>query len=253
MTINESLRFEDLLGVVLPKITVDEFEPKTGEKEDVAVIGFFVTEQSAGDDLANFILKSKFDLRDVEVTPNPDENDHYLVFVEVDRKPGVITKLKELAKDINNVSGDLQWSVKTLLTDQEIPLGDESLINYIKEEPGQYVTKQDFDSEIKNKADESLIEFFKRHSNVTDISIEENVLSLKDYKYTSKFDIVKFGLGKSTLEESGLSELALDDNYDKHIAKILNSMKGSLSVVPINKHFVLHNPVTEQVLVLKPR
>ena len=31
-----SLREEDPKGVVLPKISVDEFEPKTGEKEDIS-------------------------------------------------------------------------------------------------------------------------------------------------------------------------------------------------------------------------
>ena len=67
-TINENLNHQDLKDVLLPNISFDEFEPKTGEKENVAVIGFYVTEQSAGEDLAKFINKSHFELRDVEVT-----------------------------------------------------------------------------------------------------------------------------------------------------------------------------------------
>ena len=42
-----SLREEDPKGVVLPKDTpVDEFEPKTGEKEDIIAIGLYVKEES---------------------------------------------------------------------------------------------------------------------------------------------------------------------------------------------------------------
>ena len=62
--INENLKHGDLKGVVVERISVDEFEPKTGEKEDIAVIGFYVTEQAAGDDLARFIAKSVH-IRDV--------------------------------------------------------------------------------------------------------------------------------------------------------------------------------------------
>ena len=67
--ITENLKHEDLKGVVLNKISIDEFEPKTGEKENVAVFGFYVEEKAVGDDLANFLEKSTFDFRDVEVTP----------------------------------------------------------------------------------------------------------------------------------------------------------------------------------------
>ena len=70
--INEALKHGDLAGVVTNKVSVDEFEPKTGEKEEIAVIGFYVTEQAAGDDLAKFISKSVHEHRDVEVTPNPN-------------------------------------------------------------------------------------------------------------------------------------------------------------------------------------
>ena len=118
--INESLKHGDLAGVVVEKISVDEFEPKTGEKEDIAVIGFYVTEQAAGDDLARFISKSVHEHRDVEVTPNPNEDNFYMVFVEVDRKEGMLEGIRQLAKDIQNVSLDLDWKVKPLLSDSLI-------------------------------------------------------------------------------------------------------------------------------------
>ena len=44
-----ALKENDLAGVLLPKLSIDEFEPKTGEKEDISVLGFYVKEESAGE------------------------------------------------------------------------------------------------------------------------------------------------------------------------------------------------------------
>jgi hypothetical protein len=100
-----SLEHYDLKEVVKDEISIDEFEPKTGEKENVAVFGFYVTEKAVGDDLANFLDKSSFDFRDVEVTPNPNPDNLYMVFVEVDRQPGIVDMIKEVAKDVVNIAG----------------------------------------------------------------------------------------------------------------------------------------------------
>ena len=117
--INENIRHGDLEEVVDSLISVDEFEPKTGKKEDVSVIGFHVTEEKVGADLKNFLQKSHFDFRDVEVTPNPNEDNMYMVFVEVDRKEGLLSELREYVLDLENVSGKINWKVKPLLSDDK--------------------------------------------------------------------------------------------------------------------------------------
>ena len=147
--INEALRHNDLEGVVVERISVDEFEPKTGEKEDIAVIGFYVTEQEAGNDLAKFIAKSIFEHRDVEVTPNPNEENLYMVFVEVDRNEGLVEGLRNLVEDIVNVTGKLEWKVKPLLSDSEIAIDDPVLETIIKQSPETYQTKEEYEEQIE--------------------------------------------------------------------------------------------------------
>ena len=147
--INENLKHGDLKGVVVERISVDEFEPKTGEKEDIAVIGFYVTEQAAGEDLARFIAKSVYESRDVEVTPNPNEDNLYMVFVEVDRKEGLVEGLRDLVKDITNVSKDLDWKVKPLLSDNELDLADPMLETIIRQSPESYQTKEAYQEQLE--------------------------------------------------------------------------------------------------------
>lgn len=249
--INENLNHQDLKDVLLPKISFDEFEPKTGEKENVAVVGFYVTEQKAGDDLAKFLSKSHFDIRDVEVTPNPNQDNYHMVFIEMDRQQGLLRSIKEVVSDLYNLIGDAAWSVKPLLSEEELDLTSDKLQSYIIENPEDYVTKEEFEEGKTRDFEESVINFFEE-SNALQVTFQGNKLNLKDYRYDTTLEFVNIGEGKLPLEESGLSELALDTDFDTHLMSRLNSMKGNLSIVPINKHIVFHNPETDRVLVAKP-
>ena len=250
--INEALKHGDLSGVVRNRISVDEFEPKTGEKENIAVVGFYVTEQEAGNDLAKFIAKSVYEHRDVEVTPNPNEENLYMVFVEVDRQEGMVESLRNLVKDIVNVSGKLDWEVKPLLSDDVIPLEDPVLETIIKQSPETYQTKEQQDEQIEKDKITEIEDFIINNTNVKNAVLENNTLTIKDYKYNVQLEFIQFGEGKVTLEEAGISEAAIDYDWDKTLVNTLESMRGDLSIIPINKHIVFHNPATDQVLVAKP-
>lgn len=250
--INENLKHGDLAGVVIEKISVDEFEPKTGEKEDIAVIGFYVTEQAAGEDLAKFISKSVHEHRDVEVTPNPNEDNFYMVFVEVDRKEGMLEGIRELAKDIQNVSLDLNWKVKPLLSDSELALDDPMLEQIIKQSPETYQTKEQQEEQVLKDSITAVENFIINNSIVGDAVLEDNILTLKYMRNNVQLEFVQFGEGKVTLEEAGISEAAIDYDWDKTLVSTLESMRGDLNIIPINKHIVFHSPATDQVLVAKP-
>jgi len=247
-----SLREEDLKGVVLPKISVDEFEPKTGEKEDISVIGLYVKEESAGEDLANFINKGSMPYRDVEVSPNPTEDNEYMVFVEMDRDDALLNNLFELVDDISHLSGKLQWKVKPLLSEDPVSLDMEVLTGLVAQDPSQYKTKEEYEEQLEQDRVSKITNFIVDNTNVKNAVLENNILTLKDYKYNIKLEFINLGEGKLTLEENGLSELAIDTEFDHSLMKRLNSMRGSLSVVPINKHIVFHNPANDQVLIARP-
>lgn len=249
-----ALKENDLAGVLLPKLSIDEFEPKTGEKENISVLGFYVTEESAGEDLANFINKSTFNYRDVEVSPNPTEDNEFMVFVEFDRNETLIPTILELVNDIGHVSGKLEWKAKPLLSEDPINLEASMLETWVATSSEDYMTKEDYDSKQQQEEQDRVdsIQNFLTDNTNADVVLKDNILKLKDYKYSVNLEFINYGEGKLTLEESGLSELAIDSDFDFSLMKQLNSMKGNLSIVPINKHIVFHNPATDQVLIAKP-
>lgn len=116
-----SLRSGDLVDTVLRKVSVDEFTPKTGTPEEVAVVGFYVTENSVGQDLYRFINNGVVEFRDVEVSPNPDLDNYYMVFVEMDRNEQLVDNIGKLLTDVENVTEDMVWEVKSYLMDDYQP------------------------------------------------------------------------------------------------------------------------------------
>ena len=96
--INENIRHGDLDEVVKSLVSIDEYEPKTGKKEDISVIGFYVTEEKVGKDLENFLQKSHFNFRDVEVTPNPNEDNMYcLLYTSPSPRDGLLSRMPSSA------------------------------------------------------------------------------------------------------------------------------------------------------------
>ena len=156
-----TLREGDLQNTVLKKISIDEFEPKTGKSENVMVVGFHVNDQHPGKDLYKYLNNSIAEIRDVEVSPNPNEEGYYMVFLEVDRKDGVLDAVKNIVKEVENLAGKLKWSVSTPLSEELIELTDESLNTYIQQQTGVFLSKNDFDQqqlEAKQVEEENKLE-----------------------------------------------------------------------------------------------
>ena len=145
------LKHQDLRDTVLSRISIDEYEPKTGDSSDVVVVGFRVIDQLPGKDLYSFINSSTIDVRDVETSPNPDLENNYWVFVELDREPGCLDKIRELVKDIEQVSGPLKWQAKTHLTDDHHALGGADIEQFVIQEPDNYMNRADYEASLQEQ------------------------------------------------------------------------------------------------------
>ena len=108
--IKEGVEHGDLQSLVSSDVSVAEFEPKTGTDDDVVVIGFFCKDEASAEDIATFIEKSTVKILDTEVSPNPDENGFYLVFVEVENE-NLMQTVFELLDDVSRLTEIEEWSI----------------------------------------------------------------------------------------------------------------------------------------------
>ena len=245
------LREGDLKDTVLSKISIDEFEPKTGESKDVIVIGYQVTESGVGTDLYNFINSGITEYRDVEVSPNPNPEGYYMVFVEIDRNQQAMENILNLTSDITNIAGELDWKGKTHLMDDYAPLASEQFSQHLIEDPENYKTRDEYEEAQMTAATEQknagIMEFLQA-STLDNVEIAENIITMTKGTNNAQLEIVGFG-DKEIMSDLGISESALKP-LDA-IMRTFNSMLGEMRAIKIDENIVIFHPQQHTVLVTK--
>lgn len=102
--LNESLFPGDLRDLVSTTVSLDEFESKVDE--DAVVLAFSCTEEEPAKDLNNFIEFGPNEVLDTEVSPAPDEDGNYLVFVEIQIKDN-----KDLAQKVYDILDSVKYLI----------------------------------------------------------------------------------------------------------------------------------------------
>ena len=257
-----ALRQHDLKNTMLKKISLDEFEPKTGDTKDVMVVGFHIHEQQAGKDLYKFLNHSIHEIRDVEVSPNPNPENYFMVFVEMDRNESSLDNIKSLVKEIENVSGNLDWNISTLLSEELIDLESDELNKFVQLNPETYLSPDDFKAQMAQEAREQeeqkleaeaqdnsnkILEFL-RGSSLLEAGINDNNLHMRGSKDIATLEIVNFGPAKEVMSELCISESAVKE-LDYSLRKF-NSMLGEMKAIPISEYIVVFGN-NDDILVTK--
>lgn len=241
-----SLKYEDLRGTVLPTVSIDEFEPKAGDNLEVIVVAFYLTDQEPAEDLNTFIQRGFVDTLDVEVSPNTDQDGNYLVFVEFNRDDTFPNKFQALLKDVTNVTGPLDWKVKTYFTDGvEYDYNDPELYNYVIINPEDYVSKEDFEVE---ELEENVKQFFG-DSCVSNLTVQGSAITLSAGHNKIVAEAVDAGSYDTVIGRNFLSESAFGVGRVPHEARVLQSMLGNCQVLPLGDYLCVNRD--DQVVLLK--
>jgi len=106
---------------------VDEFEPKSGQPDNIVVIGFYAEDQEPANDLASFIERGSHNILDTAVSPAPDEEGRYLIFVEMNRDENMFETTKKILKDLEKLVAIDEWEIKFYGSDNTIKIKKESI------------------------------------------------------------------------------------------------------------------------------
>ena len=107
--IEEGLRVGDLENLVSPKVSIDEFEAKSGSDKEVLVVAFYVKDDEPAMDLATFVERGSHKIIDTEVSPAPDDDGHYLVFVEINKDENTMQTVLDILKDMKQLVDIKTW------------------------------------------------------------------------------------------------------------------------------------------------
>lgn len=242
-----SLKHGDLKNVVLPMISVDEFEPKSGKPEDVIVVAFYLLDRDPAEDLNTFIQRGHIDTLDVDVSPSTDEEGRYLVFVELGRNETFVQKFKSLIRDIENVTGKLDWRVTTYYTKgQSYHINDDILYAYIVTDPVKYISKDEF---TMNEIKEGALDFFS-NTFASNLTINGANAIVSGLRHKISMNIVDVGDYDTVIGRNFLKESAFDLGRLPYEASVLEHILGNCKVTPLGGYLCLSNS-DEHIMLIK--
>lgn len=126
--LTEGMRENDLVDLVLPLLSVDEYQSKIDEEEAI-VIGFYVHDEDAARDLNRFLQKSATPLLATEVSPAPDQFGYYMVFVELMNNERLAENIESILQEMNPLV-DLEnedWQMRIRGNDDLLPFSEAGL------------------------------------------------------------------------------------------------------------------------------
>ena len=73
------------------------------------VVAFYVKDDEPAMDLATFIERGSHKIIDTEVSPAPDDDGHYLVFVEINKDENTMQTVLDILKDMKQLVDIKTW------------------------------------------------------------------------------------------------------------------------------------------------
>ena len=226
--LQEGLRAGDLADLVLPLISVDEFESKVDPKECI-VFGFYVHDKDAAKDLNRFLQKSATPLMDTDLSPAPDQHGYFIVFIELmdnstlaENMVSILAELKELV-DID----DDGWQMRVRGTKELLAFSEKNLKEAI--------------ADAKKAIKHEEVKEWLKSSILTNVLFEGDLIILEYFKERYVHEMLNFGDTPTILMEQNLMETPILFNI-KTVAK-MNRLKAALGenweVLALGKKHIL--------------
>jgi len=149
--LNEGLEYHDLVGQMLPTVTVDEYAAHMGEDSEIVTLAFTVKSEAAGNDLADWFERGYDFVLDAQVSEGEVKPGQFLVFVEMNRRSSVPKRIIELLDDLETLTAIpvKDWTV--VVDDEEYSPEEDVLKQVITISPHEYRETEEVDEEEINE------------------------------------------------------------------------------------------------------
>lgn len=146
--LNEGLDYLDMKNQVGNTMTVDEYSAKMGKDKDIVTLTFTTNSKLAAEDLVTWFERGYDFVLDASVSDGELEPGKWLVFVEMDRRSKVPTRIITLLTDLETLTGQklTNWIVEiegdSYHADEKI-LREKIVLN-----PNEYKMEKELEEEL---------------------------------------------------------------------------------------------------------
>lgn len=187
--LDEGLRGGELNDLVMPLLSIDEYESKISDNKEVIVIGFYVDHEDPAKELSRFVDKSIEDILDTDVSPAPTPSGYFVVFVEIERSDKVFGIITNILKEIQNLVEIDEWQFKAYKQDKVMPLTKENFYDTVR------ITEPTHESFKLHKFLENML--------LDNISFNDNIVELgrHTFKVAEHMSVISESILGATLED----------------------------------------------------
>lgn len=241
--LREGMRSGDLKDLVLPLISVDEYQSKAEQGDGALVFGFYVHDKDAAKDLTRFIQKSPVSIIDSEVSEAPDAKGYFMVFVDFEYTTQVVDDFISLVAEIEPLTDIDEWNMQVRGTKGTLELSKDNLKNSLLR--ARQPKKENALKEIGQ---------FLQKSALEDASIEDNKLLLTGDSTIIESRIDGFGKIEEVMSELNLLNEAvkIDFNSSAKCRQVERMLGENWNVTIIKEHLMLHRTDTNSCLIITP-
>jgi hypothetical protein len=239
----EGLKEGDLEDLVLPLISIDEYESKLDD--DSIVVAFYVSDREPAQDLNRFLQKGASAVLDTDVSPAPNEDGYYMVFVELLRDQKMPSKLISTLESLEGLTGLTSWKAQMYGINGVVNVNDASLVENLR------LTSKE-DQEDPSEVQEELTEFFKA-SDLDDMTLSGRTVTLEARGVTVTLTLVDHGTLSDVYENNAAMNRGtrLDEAANANCRR-LQRMLGDLWIAEQRGDFLLlSHALREQVALFR--
>lgn len=118
--LTEGVDYKDFVRQIMPTLSIDEYEAKTGSDDETVTLAFTVKGRQASEDLAAWFEKGYDYVIDAQVSKGEVRRGKHVVFVEMERRSKVPERIIEILEDLETLTNlELaDWTIE--INDMEI-------------------------------------------------------------------------------------------------------------------------------------
>lgn len=143
--INETLDYHDLVNMVVPIITIDKYEAKMGDDDEIVTVTFTTKGKQVAEDLVDWLERGYDFVLDAQTSEGEVTSGKWLVFIEMDRRTKVPERIVEMVEDMVTLT-DLpvkEWTV--VIEEEEYDLNTEIMRSKLILSPHEYRQVKEID------------------------------------------------------------------------------------------------------------
>lgn len=102
--LTEGIDYKDFVRQIIPVLSIDEYEAKTGSDDETVTLAFKVKGKEASQDLASWFEKGYDFVIDAQVSKGEVSRGKHVVFVEMERRSKTPERVIELLQDLETLT-----------------------------------------------------------------------------------------------------------------------------------------------------